>query len=511
MQRRNPTLLLLVLLLAGVAGWVWWDSGTEFPVLPTPTLPPDAPPEVPVPSPVAQDPPQPPLPADAPRVVVAVREIEAFVVSPMPRVVAFEPVSREPLLVEVLAGVGSDPFDEGPRAGFALAAVQLGAGRLLRQVSLEPRGSVEVVVGPRTIVHGTIVDENGRPIVGARVSLGEVLAEGELRAVESDAEGRFELDTPAGEGVPLVVQDQAHAWQWRAVTVLAHGENLVDMVLPAAGQLDVQLACEAHEIEAARVFVVLSGVVASELAQYPFFVQALTHGFAVDAQGRATVGGLPRVGTIGLVVRHPGAAQQAPREVKLAGARTNAILPMSLVSLVKGRIIDERGLPVAGAVLQVHAGHRSQATNWTLRLLPPGLSAVGSTFAWGDAQGVFSLGCSAALGQVLSVRAPGHVGREIPFVEGALAEPIELANWGEGEPSLRLLPPRAGARWGSEWSLSGGLKLVHEADAAPTIAVPRAGRFEVTVTSYVGFTERGTKTQNLVVTGVVDMQTPKVD
>lgn len=528
MQRRNPTLLLLVLLLAGGAGWVWWDSGTELPVLPTPTLPedsqhgakpdaqPDLSPDGHVPLPVAQDPPQPPLAADAPRVVVVVRELEAFVPTSPPRVLALDPVSREPLLVTVLAGVGADPFEDGARAGVALAAVQWGAGRLLRQVSLEAKGTAEVPIGPRAMVRGTIVDANGRPIPGARVSLGEVLAEGELRTAETGAEGHFELDTPAGAGVPVVVQEPQHASQWRAVTVLAQGDNVVDMVLPEAGTLDVQLACEAHEIEAARVFVVSSGVVASEVAQYPFFLQVLSHGFPVDAQGRASVSGLPRVGTIGLVVRHPGAAQQAPREVKLAGARSSAIVPLSVAPLVKGRIIDERGLPVPGAVMQLHVGPPSSTGNRTQRLLPPGLSAIGATYSLGDALGVFSLGSGssggvAPSGQVLSVRAPGHVGREIPFGEGVLAEPIELAAWGEGEPSLRLLPPRAGVRWGSEWSLSGGLKLVHEADAAPTIAVPRAGRFEVTVTTFVGAIELGTKTQILAVTGVVAVPSPKID
>jgi len=66
-------------------------------------------------------------------------------------------------------------------------------------------------------------------------------------------------------------------------------------------------------------------------------------------------------------------------------------------------------------------------------------------------------------------------------------------------------------RWASEWNLSGGLKLVHEADSEPLIAVPHAGRFEVTVTTYVGATARGSRTQVVGVTGVVAVQAPKID
>jgi hypothetical protein len=513
MQRRNPTLLLLALLLAGVAGWSWWNANTDSPVPPAPLVPSGSlsPPIAHDVPPVAQDPNTVPLPADAPRVVVAVRELEAFIAPPAPRVRALDPVTREPLVVDVLAGVGANPFEEGTRAGLALAAVQLGATRLLRQIGLERDSVAEVPIGPRTMVRGRIADARGHAIAGAKVSLGEVDADAALRAVETDADGNFELDTPAGAGVPFLVQAALHAWQWRAVTVLAQGDNSLDMALDDAGQLDVQLACEAHEIEAARVFVVLPGIVASELAQYPFFLQALSRGFAVDASGRAAPAGLPRVGTIGLVVQHPGVPLSAPQERKLTGARTAAVVPLSLTALTSGRIIDERGLPVPGAVLLVRPVARMRSAWSTLRLLPPWLDAVGCTLVFGDAQGVFLLGASPSTDRVLSIRAPGHVGRDLPFTDGLLASPIEVPSWGEGEPSLRLLPPRPGVRWASEWNLSGGLKLVHEADSEPLIAVPHPGRFEVTVTSYVGVTARGSRTQVLAVTGIVAVQAPKID
>lgn len=513
MQRRNLTLLLLAALCGGLIAWVAWPATAD-------PLPPTVVPIEVAPSPVTsrplptveQDPQQPPLPAGAPRVVVAVQALATYLPPPAPRVVVTEAGSTVPLPVTIVAGVGANSFVESVRPGLALVAIELGGGaRLLRQVAVEAREVVAVGLGPRRMVRGTIQDARQQPLAGAQVSLGELDASGAVRAVTTNAEGHFELDTQAGVGVPLVVQAEGHAAQWRVLHVVEVGENSVVVGLPDEGLVEVQLACEALQIDAARVFVTPGSVVATELAQWPFFLQVLSRGAAVDDKGRAVLRGLPRTGTIGLVVLHPGAVLGGPFEVKLAGPRTPVIVPLSLQALSPARIVDEQGQPIAGATVLLRSARGSVPAGASLRLLPPLLDAVGCTVAFGADDGTFAIAGAARPDAVLSVRAPGHGGRDLPFTPALLTAPIVLPQWRSGEPSLHLLPPRAAARWRSEWNLSGGLQLVHEADAGPTVALPHAGRFEVIVTTFVGEAQRGTQTLVVDATGPVDVLAPKLD
>lgn len=518
MQRRNLTLLLVATTCVVTVGWLAWPWAADPVPAPPPAIPapePDPGPEpAPAPGPNGSGPAQgPPVPADAPRVVVAVRELWPYVAPRPARVQACLAGASEELPVQLLAGTDASPFAEGARTGLVLASIGLGGGAfVLRQVAVDAAGPTRLLLGPRRLVHGTVVDASQQPVAGAQVSLGEYEASGAVRAVATDAEGHFELDTFAGDGVPLVVEAFGHASQWRSLQVLEQGENVRVVPLPEGGELEVQLAGEAREVEAARVFVVPLAALATEWVQFPFFLQVLGRGVAVQANGRATLRGLPRTGSIGVVVQHPGLPLLAPVEVRRATLRTPLLVPLRLQPTQSGRLVDAAGEPVAGALALLRPGGRAAPASGSLRMLPPGLDAQGCTLAYGAADGTLALAGSVDAGSVLSLRAPGYAGRDLPFTAALLAEPIVLPVWRGGEPSLRLLPPRAGVRWQSEWSLSGGLQLTHEAGASPTVALPRPGRFEVQVTTFVGSERKATVTLPAVdATGPLDVQAPPLD
>ena len=518
MQRRNLTLLLVATACVVTVGWLAWPVGGDPEPAPPPAIPVPEPtrgPEpAPAPGPHGSGPAhRPPLPADAPRVVVAVRELWPYVAPRPPRVQAFLAGASEELPVQLLAGTDASPFGEGARTGLVLASIDLGGGAfVLRQVAVEATAPTRLVLGPRRLVRGTVVDARQQPIAGAQVSLGEYDVSGGVRAVTTDAEGHFELDTWAGEGAPLVVEADGHASQWRSVQVLEQGENLRVVPLPDGVELTVQLAGEAREVEAARVFVVPLAALATEWVQFPFFLQLLGRGTAVQANGRATLRGLPRTGSIGVVVQHPGLPLAAPVEVRPGALRAPLLVPLRLQPLATGRLVDTNGEPIAAAMALLRPGGRAMPASSSLRMLPPGLDALGCTLAYGAADGTLALAATVEPGSVLSLRAPGHAGRDLPFTAALLGEPIVLPVYAGGEPALHLLPPRAGVRWQSEWNLSGGLQLIHEAGASPTVALPNPGRFEVQLSTFVGSERKATVTLPAVdATGPIDIQAPPLD
>jgi hypothetical protein len=416
---------------------------------------------------------------------------------------------REVLPTRLIAGTGAGPFADAERSGVAMAAIDLGGGTLLRQVPIEPNAVAEITIGGRLVVRGQVT--GGRPIAGARVSLGELDADGHLREALTDDDGRFELDTPAGDGAPLVVQADGFASTWRPIRVAADAALEQAVTLGGGVTIPVQLATKAERLELARVFVVPALAVAGELSQYPFFLQALSGGAPVDAAGSATLVGVPRRGVIRLAVVHPrallGDASQVNAEDSLAGA----LVSLQLVAAHAGRIVDPDGAALAGVLLVLRPGGRPVRASAGLRFLSPDLDAAGCLLARTDADGAFVLGEPGQPGSVLSLRAEGRAGRDVPWDGLDLGTPLVLPPWTGGNLELRLLPPRAGAKWASSLNLGGCEHLVHEADQPCVVALPQAGRFDFVVTTFVGTRQKESRTfAGVHATGPVELQAPQL-
>ncbi|HEX5051102.1 MAG TPA: carboxypeptidase-like regulatory domain-containing protein [Planctomycetota bacterium] len=497
MQRSTVLFLLLAAGGAAALSIGTWPASTELP---------SGAPASPQP-PAAEGPGREPPPASAaPRVRVEVRALERYVAPPPLRVQAVRLADAVELPTELLAGAGAG-FDAGPpRPGLALVRIGYEAGSLLRQVPVV-EAPVATSVGARIVCRGRVRDAGQKAVEGARVWLGEQDGEGHDRVVYTDADGVFELDAPAGDGVPFVVQAEGRASTWRAVTVAAPMREL-DVTLQPAGRLEVQLAGTGQGIEAARLFVLPGATVSTEVAQYPFFLQVLTRGFAIDERGRALVADLPQGGQLGLFVQHARLAGTVAHAVVLAGRQTRAVVPFAFVpSLWRGRVVDTAGEPLAGVRVWSRPPGADLAPGGSPRLLPPHLEARGVCMAETDAEGGFEIGASAVPDAVLSLRMLGHAGRDVTWSTIG-TEPLVLPPWTGDEAAFRLLPPVAGIAWRAECDLAGGIAAELAADRPWLVAFPHAGRFEVVVTTFVGDREARRSFAGVDATGTVELPAP---
>ncbi|HEU4418587.1 MAG TPA: carboxypeptidase-like regulatory domain-containing protein [Planctomycetota bacterium] len=510
MQRSSATFLLAAAILVGVAAIAWLNAGDGLPPpeegpgqdsgpgsgLGTATTAPR------VGSPSA-------LPPDTLRVVVEVQVRERYVPPPPRRAQAVRASDGAELPTQLVAGVGAG-FDAPSRtAGIAAAVIDFEGVRLVRQVPVGEAVS-RTVVGARVATRGRIQDAAQKPIAGARVWLGEQDAEGTEREVLTDAEGAFELDTPSGEGVPFVVRARGYAAAWRPVAVVPAGIDL-QMILQPGSVLEVQLAALGTDLGQARLFVVPTTTVTSELAQFPFFLQALTDGAAVDDNGRGQVVDLPANGKVGILVRHPMAAAGAPHEVMLASKLTSAIVPLKFAETRwSGQVVDPEGRPLGGVSVWSLPARANLAAVGSVRLLPPHLEVLGACASHTDEQGAFAVGGLPGAGSVLSLRAHGCAGRDVVWADVGPGSRFVMAPWLGGEPALRVLPPAAGAVWVAEADLAGGIRATLEKDEPWQVSLPHAGRFDVKLTVFAGTTQRAAKTLHDVhATGVVELQAPR--
>ncbi len=505
-MQRSTSLLLLSLAAVAVALGVVFAMAGESPPPAGPGVVAAEPDHPPVVGPRHQDPP-PQLPTGAPHVHVKVRSIEPFLPPTPVRVRGFDPRGRE-LPVAPIAGAGAW-FDEGdPRPGLALVAIGIeGGGSVLRQVAVEAVGPVRVDVGARLVVRGVVRDSEQKPLVGARVWLGESDAAGARRDVATDDVGAFELDVPAGSGVPFVVHAEGHASQWLPVVVATPPRDL-SMSLPPSAPVAVQVVGSSQGIDAVRVFVVPGNEVATEIAQYPFFLQAITDGTAVEANGRATFSDLPQRGGVGIVVRHPLAFAETPAQVALTGRGVRVPVPLSLAPNVCSlRVVGEDGAALPGIAAWMRDRPDPVGATPSLRLLPPALGMRGACFARSDAQGIVSLGALPGAG-ALALRAPGRAGRELRWPL-TTDEPIVLPVWLGDDCAFRLAPPKDGVVWSASSDLGSDVRATIAADRPWVVSFPGPGRFAVEITTSIDEHVVATEQRIVDVTGTIELASPR--
>lgn len=457
----------------------------------------------------------PPRPSDeaAPtvglRVQVEVRVRERFVAPSSPRVEVRDAVDLgTPLPLRTIAGVGAGPASDGREPGAALVAVAYAsAGELLRHANVPAGSSAQLRVGGRRVVRGRVLGPDGAPAVGARVWLGESNAEGR-REFATDDDGRYEADVPSGDGVPFVVRAPGCATQARVLDV---GDGAVaDARLAAGCALTVQVVAVAEAMAAARVLVLPTAEVGSDVAQWPFWLQAIDGGALVAAEG-AVIDGLPRGGEIAVVVVHPLAPRMAPQATRLKGERPRAVvaLPAFFGRRLAGSVVEAGGQPLAGAEIEV-ASASSRAQPMAPRLAPAAAVARGVVAATSAADGSFLVGVPDGDDLVVRVRADGHAGRELPLREVADGAALELPPWRGGEPSFVLAPPRAGAAWSARADLAGGIAVELSADAPWTVSLPGPGRYDFVLTTHVpDAAPVRRELANVVVTGPVELEPPR--
>lgn len=454
----------------------------------------------------------PAVPRGAPQVHVEVRDEATFVPPPPERVFARVAGEGAWLPATVLAGEGAGFDPPRARPGLAMIAIALDGGhRLLRQLALGDEGQTEYRLGARVVVRGHVTGDQDWPLRGAEVWLGELDADGQRRTATTDAEGAFELDTPDGAGVPCVVTAPKRAVHWQVLAVAPPGPDLRIALGPGAS-LEVQLAAAADDIGAARVFVVPTGAVSTALAQHPFFLQALTDGHAVGANGRATVPDLPIDGTLAVLVRHPRLPGMAPVTVTLRDSPQRVVVPLQFAEAAwTGRVVDTAGAPLAAVSVWSRQPGQPLGAPGSARLLPPQAPGRGVCATATDAEGAFTVGAVPAPDALVSLRAWGFAGLDVAATSLRAAAPIVLPAWRGGDPAFHLLPPASGVGWQASTDLGGGVQAVLEPDQPWVVSFPHAGRFTVVVTTRTGDVVCGSETfHGLDVTGPVELASPRL-
>ena len=511
MQRRTILFLSLALVAFASAGAAWWLGNGEAP--PVPPLTGGAGPEpLPGKTPTPAVPPEPRAVANGtPRVRVEVVAGEKLVPPPPLRVQAVRAGDDVELPTVLLAGAGAG-FDTSPHvAGAALCEIGTDGGRVLRQVAIAAGVVARPVVGARLTVQGHVRDGSGSALAGATVWFGESDVDGNRREWTTDVDGAFTADTAAGAGVPFVVRKDGFAAWWRPVDVTAPPRPC-DAVLSPGCTLEVAVAGAADAIEQARLFVVPGGQVATGVAQWPFLLQVLADGYPFDGTGRATIPELPQGGEVALVVRHPRALRGAPHAVALKGERVHTSVPVRVsAGEWRGIVTDEQGQPLAGVDVWARRSARDLVPGASQRLLPPHLDERGVATTRTGADGTFAIAAVDAPDAVLSLRAPGCAGRDVPAPRTAGAS-LVLPAWRGGEPELVLQPPRAGIGWQVATNLGGGLTDAVAPGAAWRVSLPHAGFFDFLVTTTVDGELRGTQRfVGVAVTGTVELAAPKLE
>lgn len=511
MQRSSVLFLLLAAVVAIAVGLMLYSGGAEGPE-PDPPPAGDAPAEVPH-DPGHEPDPAPAAPTGRPMVRVEVHDEATFVPPPPPpRVFARAAGTGAPLPLTVLAGEGAGPVVQPSRPGTALVAIAAEPGReVIRQVEIVDAAPTEYRLGARVVVRGRVLGERW-PVRGAEVWLGELDATGARRTVTTDAEGAFEFDTPDGPGVPFVVTAEDMAVHGRLLTVGPGGLEL-EVKLVAGMRLELQLAAAAPaDVATARVFVVPTDIVSTALAQYPFFLQALTDGYAVNENGRAIVTNLPTDGRLGVLVRHARLVGAAPTPVTLRAASQRLIVPVQFVARsLAAPVVDGLGAPLADVSVWSRRAGQELVVPPSARLLPPSLPVRGACRAWTDAEGRFVVGTLADAAAVVSLRAPGFAGLDLPATAVPATAPIVLPAWTGGEPSFRLQPPAPGVVWHAASDLGGGVQATVAADQPWVVSFPHAGRFTIVLSTTVDGVERGRVTLAAVdVTGPIELQAPRL-
>ena len=441
------------------------------------------------------------------RVQIDVTAHERYLPPPVPRVEA-SGADGAAWPARVLAGAGAG-FDTTLPAGPALVQVDGPDRTFVRHVVLHADEAVAYRALGAVPIEGIVRGPDALPRRGARVWFGETGADGTRFEFETDASGAFAGEALGGRGVPFVVQ-AAGCVVHHAQLDLTGNVPALDVTLHTGCAVAVQLAGVAQELGRARLFVLPAAEVTSELAQWPFWLQSQAGGVPFDGGGRASVGGLPRNGTVRVWVAHPEAPAGAPVDVVLKGERVRAVVSIGFAAhVLRGRLVDGDGAPVVGASVFAVPGTMALVPGAAPRLSPPHLEMRAACAVQSDADGGFTIGLPGDRGRVrLLLRAHGRAGRDLSFAD-AERGPLVLPAWRGGEPEFTVTPPAPGTPWTAATDLSGGVVEPLAADRSFRLSLPYAGRFSFVLRTFDGAVEIGSRTlPDMSVTGPVELAAP---
>lgn len=200
---------------------------------------------------------------------------------------------------------------------------------------------VEIQLKEGATVLGVVVDPDGQPVAGAKIGGAALRAESTPKGV-SDERGRFRLErVPAGT-LFLHVQAEGYPGTYVRDVRVADGEVLTDLEI----MLDSGIEVTGQVVDGAGNPVAGAQVRISSLNQFMIAAPVVT---TTDEEGRYRVPGLradtPYQGT----ATHQGYLSGTIEEFESETNRDLGVTTLTEGALVRGRVLDENGNPIAGA------------------------------------------------------------------------------------------------------------------------------------------------------------------
>lgn len=246
-------------------------------------------------------------------------------------------------------------------------------------VRVPPEEPVRIVMQPASVVEGRTVDDDGKPVAGAKIVLIPTERRGgfQMRDGTSDDTGAFRIeDVPPGA---LEARAMAPGFQAAYVSNLEAraGQDLkgVEIVLATGAVVEGRvLSPSGKPVAGANVELM------EEEARGSFRMPVSA---ATDGDGRYRLDGLAP-GTRTIQATHEG-YRRAVRDLEVRSGENALDLSLEGGAEVRGRVVDEGGAPVVGARVSLREGWRS----WDMPSTVSG--ADGSFTLAGVADGTYRL------------------------------------------------------------------------------------------------------------------------
>lgn len=492
-----------VTLLALVAyqGFALASDGAEYAVLPgdQPLLAPDEPAPAGLEAPIEAD----------IEVVVDVLPRARLRPGPRPCAVFVGDQSAPQARATWLAGSAAGPGAGDVRAGDQqLLAVELGSTTTYRWLTVRDPDALAVHLLGDVEVQGQVCDVDGRPLAGASLWVSGVEA-------KSGEDGSFAVVARGGEG--LVAVARADGMVSQAIGVAAAGARGLRFVMQPAGELRARVLGPLPKQQPARVLVApASPAQTSDQAQYPFFLQALTGGVAVDARGIALLRDLPIGMSVQVGVTHPQLLASACPVVEVRARTIDLGVPVGLVESLHGRVLDGEGRACASAMVAAWPdvlGDDSPRPAAGVQAVPPAAWRADLACARVAADGSFSLPRAALVLRVCAA-APARAAADLvvkPEAAAELALLLPPAVAAQQAPRLQLCAPQAG-RYRVELRENGRpsrLPVAWTGDVPFSLPLRTAALADVLVRVSRGGESREQIYRAVAVADAVDLQLPK--
>ena len=196
----------------------------------------------------------------------------------------------------------------------------------------------EFVVEEERIVRGTVSNQSGQPVAGARIEV--IDATGDRRvAGASDVDGTFEIDELGSSAVRVEVTKWKHS-RWKSEGALEHD---LDVTLTAGLGLSGLVIDESNQAPVPGALVLCS----SDDPALGTFT------FRTDEQGVFDIVGLS-AGKWEITISATGFAKRSWDE-SIQSSLEGVVFPLSAGTTFFGRVVDSQGRPIMGVAVQLYS------------------------------------------------------------------------------------------------------------------------------------------------------------